>query len=152
MAGNITHDEALEVSKMVEDTLKLEKPVLYGQLVERRIVQLEPGASCRMLAPFKHSHFCYFIGKTYIHRMKALNPEDINSAIVNYYQVGPATDLRQSAILALFVQLTNGETFGQLRTQEQLGYIVTSYAQPDLGINVRLSSERPYLNWFTYSS
>jgi len=51
------------------------------------------------------------------------NPKNTNSCLVVLYQLGPM-ELRVNAILALFHHLLQEPAFHELRTQEQLGYIV----------------------------
>jgi len=117
MIGNITHDEAKSVAALAEEVFKLPQPVYFGQLVERRYVRLAEG-------------------KTYIHRMKGLNPAETNSATVNYYQMGLA-DIRGTAVLDLFSQIIREPLFSQLRTKEQLGYAVGGQPRHEHGVDVR---------------
>lgn len=49
-------------------------------------------------------------------------------------QVGP-DDLRRNALSQLLVQLTKRDAFYQLRTQEQLGYIVSLFPSSELGVS-----------------
>jgi len=117
MMGNITHQEAIETATLVEEVIKVPKPVHFGQLVERRCVRLESG-------------------KTYVHRMQGFNTAEANSAVANYYQVG-LSDIRSAALMDLFSQIISAPAFSQLRTKEQLGYIVGSMPKHEHGIDVR---------------
>ena len=73
-------------------------------------------------------------GLTYVHRQHSqyFNPEEVNSAIENIYilgvEVGLSTDkegLASEAMLQLISHLLSEPCFDQLRTKEQLGYIVS---------------------------
>jgi insulysin len=59
------------------------------------------------------------------HRMPGLDPENENSAVNLYWQVGPR-DVRCGALLGLLAHLVREPCFDQLRTKEQLGYMVFS--------------------------
>ncbi|KAG1675762.1 hypothetical protein FOA52_012418 [Chlamydomonas sp. UWO 241] len=56
------------------------------------------------------------------------NPSDENSAVVVTYQVGP-DELRRNALHQLLVQLLKRDAFNTLRTQQQLGYIVSMFSK-----------------------
>jgi len=58
-----------------------------------------------------------------VHAFEEPNPNNTNSCLVLLYQMGPM-DLRVNAILALLHHLLQEPAFNELRTQEQLGYIV----------------------------
>ena len=67
-----------------------------------------------------------------LHREHA-NPDDTNSAVEVYLQVG--RDVRpRSMLLELAAQVINKPCYHQLRTTEQLGYIVFSGLRCDLGV------------------
>jgi insulysin len=61
------------------------------------------------------------------------DPKDTNSAVISQWQMGPET-FNLQAILALFENYLNEPCFNILRTQEQLGYIVSSYPHKIRGI------------------
>ncbi|XP_063900735.1 insulin-degrading enzyme-like [Zophobas morio] len=89
-------------------------------------------------------HIKYTSGKRFVYRIN----ETVNaySAIENYYVVGPL-ETRASVLLELLSQFTQENFFHQLRTNEQLGYIVhaTSVLQPSgiLGMRFVVQSEKP---------
>ena len=67
-----------------------------------------------------------------------------SSCIENYYQCG-LQDTRQNMLLELFSQIINENCYNQLRTQEQLGYIVFSGVRRSngaQGLRVIVQSER----------
>ncbi|GAA6026785.1 hypothetical protein JCM8097_005860 [Rhodosporidiobolus ruineniae] len=85
-------------------------------------------------------------GSTTVYRPTVPSPENVNSAASVYYQVGPSTDHELLATLSLFAQLAKVPVFQTLRTQEQLGYIVSSSSwviNAYAGFRVILQSERP---------
>ncbi|KAI9226187.1 MAG: Metalloenzyme, LuxS/M16 peptidase-like protein, partial [Piptocephalis tieghemiana] len=53
-------------------------------------------------------------------------PEEVNSAIEWYAQVGDATDRKAQVIVGMIAQVAQEPCFDQLRTKEQLGYLVFS--------------------------
>lgn len=101
--GNIDKEEALEIAKMVQETIKTEE-MMPGQTRQLRTVQFDS----------KVQHWIQHI---------SANPEETNSAVTNYYQIGVET-VRGNALLQLLNQLVATDAFDALRTKEQLGYIV----------------------------
>ena len=61
------------------------------------------------------------------------NPKDANSAAAVLYQVGP-DEMRANALAALLVHLGKRDAFNVLRTQEQLGYIVSMFLSQEAGV------------------
>jgi len=74
-------------------------------------------------------------GKEYIHRIKTFNPDDENSAVIVSYQIGLESDVPLLARLELFSQCTATSSFNQLRTTEQLGYIVFAGNSASFGVS-----------------
>jgi len=97
--GNVTAEAALSWISLLLDTWK-PSPLLNHN--ERRVTNL----------PLDSVYHC-----------KGWNPENQNSAVVNIFQIGPI-DLRVNACLSIFSHLVQEPAFNQLRTEEQLGYIV----------------------------
>ncbi|KAK2702857.1 hypothetical protein QYM36_018552, partial [Artemia franciscana] len=58
-------------------------------------------------------------------RSNSFNPTDPNSVSVNYYQCG-ISGIREAAIIEALIWIMEEPAFNQLRTQEQLGYHVSS--------------------------
>ncbi len=80
------------------------------------------------------------------------NPDDNNNSVLSYYQVG-VLDLRGAAILKLTQHLMQEPAFFQLRTSEQLGYLVHTSVKTNgehvKGLMVLIQSESfhpDYLN------
>jgi insulysin len=112
--GNVARQEALKMMSDIENVLK-PKGYISSAFQERRAVKLPKG-------------------KTVIYQQKVLDPEQINSALENYYQIG-LRSIENDAILELFSQLVSSDCYSQLRTTEQLGYIVFSGMRSDCGVN-----------------
>jgi len=104
--GNCTDEHALELYTRVVKKLKMEcksKPLLPSQLIKEREVELRDPSSL-------------YITSNGVHK---------SSCIENYYQCG-LQDTTQNMLLELFSQIINESCYNQLRTKEQLGYIVFS--------------------------
>eukprot|EP01104_Vermistella_antarctica_P017836 TRINITY_DN6412_c0_g1_i1.p1 TRINITY_DN6412_c0_g1~~TRINITY_DN6412_c0_g1_i1.p1 ORF type:complete len:1087 (+),score=280.46 TRINITY_DN6412_c0_g1_i1:370-3261(+) len=67
------------------------------------------------------------LGKSrmFVHREEEPNKDNNNSAMYLYYQVG-VENMKHNVLLEVVSQLTREPCFNQLRTQEQLGYLVWS--------------------------
>ncbi|KAI9152516.1 metalloprotease [Blastocladiella emersonii ATCC 22665] len=100
-------------------------PLSPQQREARRAVQIRPGNWTRVLP--------------------GPDPENANSAVIWYAQLGPATDARTRALAEILVHATREPAFNTLRTQRQLGYIVSADATQQagvLGYRVLVQSER----------
>jgi insulysin len=123
--GNFYKEDALKVADLVESTLK-SRPLPQSLWNLRRNLILAPGSN-------------------YIFQHTLADPANVNHAIEYYLQVGSSTDGKLRAMLGLFAQMTSEPAFDQLRTKEQLGYIVFSGTRPSatmLGYMVLVQSER----------
>lgn len=81
-------------------------------------------------------------GTSYL-RVKSLLPNDVNSVIKNYYQIGLATSESES-LLELLVKIMREPLFNYIRTQEQLGYSVSCFSKKDeniLGFTITVESQ-----------
>lgn len=107
--GNAEESSTLELARTAERSLAASRTVtaLPPLLVRRhfRLVQLPQGS-------------CY--------RYRVNNDVHPNSFLMNYYQFG-VEDLHSNMLLELFTQLMREHCFDVLRTQEQLGYIVSTF-------------------------
>lgn len=66
-------------------------------------------------------------GSNVAHRKTVASTEDVNSAAIVYFQVGPTSDydtLSQLPQLQVFSEIASERFFSQVGTQEKLGYIV----------------------------
>lgn len=79
---------------------------------------------------------------TFVHKVH--NATNINSAIEYCVQVGPESDPSSRVLLALLCQIANEPVFDQLRTKEQLGYMVFSgmRKQQMMGFRIIIQSEK----------
>jgi insulysin len=73
--------------------------------LDRRVVQLQPATS-------------------YVYRFAEFNEANTNSVFQMVLQMGPTMELQDNATLAILHHLIKEPAFNQLRTNEQLGYIV----------------------------
>lgn len=128
--GNMKKDEAVELSNMAWETVK-SRPVNSTELISNR----------SLLLPEKCNK---------IWSLPVTNAANVNSAIEYYVQVGEPTDVATRATLSLFAQIANEPVFDQLRTKEQLGYLVFSGIRRSIGslgwrIIVQSERDAPYL-------
>ena len=130
--GHGNMDKA-EVQRVADTALTVlnSRPVHAAELVSQRSLILPPSCNYTWTVP---------VG----------NPANINSAIEYYCQVGDPTDVALRARLSLLAQIAHEPAFDQLRTKEQLGYLVFSGARRSagtMGFRILVQSERsaPYL-------
>lgn len=124
--GNIYKEDALRMTRLVESTLKA-RSLPESQWQVRRNLLLPPGGDW-----------------TYRHTLG--DPANVNHCIEYYVFVGAHVDRVLRAKLLLLGQLTDEAGFDQLRTKEQLGYIVFTGARVatvTMGYRVIIQSERP---------
>ncbi|EGC46859.1 a-pheromone processing metallopeptidase Ste23 [Histoplasma capsulatum var. duboisii H88] len=123
--GNLYREDVLKMGNMVESAFHA-RPLPRSQWNVRRNIIIAPGSN-------------------YIYEKTLKDPANINHCIEYYLFVGDITDPQLRAKLLLFGQLTNEPAFDQLRTQEQLGYVVWSgirYGATTLGYRVIIQSEK----------
>ncbi|CAG8518542.1 18063_t:CDS:10, partial [Racocetra fulgida] len=100
--GNMFKEEALRLLQIVEDVLQ-PKPLLPAELIGCRSIMLPEG-------------------KRYLYQREVLDPNNVNSAIEYYVQVGNVVNKRLRAKSSLLAQIMHEPCFDQLRTKEQLEY------------------------------
>jgi insulysin len=85
-------------------------------------------------------------GVNLVYRPLVPSAENVNSAIVAFYYIEPVSDHTAYTQLQLFSQLLSQPIFSELRTKQQLGYIVSSGAlsfnHTHSGFRVVVQSER----------
>jgi insulysin len=101
--GNASPEEATQMCDLFLKGLNPTTP-LASNLPALRVVQLQPGTD-------------------YVYRFREFNETNTNSSVKVLYQIG-AMDLRTNATLAFLAHLIKEPAFNELRTEEQLGYIV----------------------------
>lgn len=123
--GNYYKEDALKITNLVESILK-PRALPPSQWRVRRNLIIPPGSN-------------------YIYEQTLADPANVNHCIEYYLFVGDIRDPQLRAKTLLFAQMTSEPAFDQLRTQEQLGYVVWSgprYGSTTLGYRVIIQSER----------
>lgn len=87
------------------------------------------------------------IASNYIWSLPLPNPNQANSALSYYLHIGPIANQRLRVAASLLTQILSEPTFNVLRTQEQLGYIVSCgpwnlSGQSERGIRIVVQSEK----------
>lgn len=104
--GNVTEEWTREVCASVEEALTF-TALPANERPHRRVVQLP--TDCAVVS-----------------RLEGPNPDDNNSAVQVSYQVGLRGDFAQDVRLELLGEIMNKPAFHELRTLQQLGYMVFS--------------------------
>lgn len=115
--GNMPGEQVLALVESIEGQLLSTfnpRPLFPGEMKDLRALRLPAG-------------------QVSVWRERGPNLENENSALVATYQVG-VDDLQRNALAQLLVHLWKREAFHQLRTVEQLGYIVALYHHQDLAV------------------
>ena len=123
--GNIYKEDALRMADLIESTFKY-----------RALPQSQWQVKRNMLLP---------LGSDHTYQRKLGDPANVNNCIEYYLQVGNITDRILKAKALLLGQLTDEAGFDQLRTKEQLGYVVWTGAKLNtttMGYRVIIQSER----------
>lgn len=124
--GNMQKEDALRVTDLVESTLKPRALPAAQWPVTRDLILPE--------------------GSNYTFQRTLGDPANVNHCIEYYVFVGSVIDWVLRAKMLLLAQMTEEIGFDQLRTKEQLGYIVfTGYkiGAATIGYRVIIQSERP---------
>lgn len=111
--GNMDAGESEELVRLVRDTL-VDRPLSVSQFREKRCVQLQSGYE-------------------YMTQQKEPNKADANSAAHAHFQLGP-WNVALEARVSMLAHLISDPCFTQLRTNEQLGYMVFSGKSDGRGI------------------
>jgi insulysin len=125
--GNLYKEDALKMTDLVENSLQ-SRPLPQSQWHVRRNIIIPPGSN-------------------YVYERTLRDPANINHCIEYYVYVGSIMDDMLRAKLLLFAQMTDEPAFDQLRSKEQLGYVVWSgarYSATTIGYRViipRVTSE-----------
>ena len=123
--GNLYKEDALRITNLIEATLKPRPLPQSHWQVRRNLIPME--------------------GSDYTYRRTLEDPANVNHCIEYYLHVGSLGDMKLKARLLLLAQLTDEQGFNQLRTKEQLGYIVFTgvrTAKTTMGYRVIIQSER----------
>ncbi|KAH7343303.1 Metalloenzyme, LuxS/M16 peptidase-like protein [Rhizoctonia solani] len=123
--GNIDSEEALRIADRVENILG-----------SRPITPAEKSLPRSLVLP---------VACNYVWEDAVPNKDELNSSLTYYVEVGDITDPPLRATLLLFAQMIREPAFNQLRTKEQLGYVVSSSAwflHGSIGWHMTVQSER----------
>ncbi|KAK2735024.1 Insulinase (Peptidase M16) [Myotisia sp. PD_48] len=123
--GNLYKEDVLKLTDLIESTLN-PRPLPQSQWHVRRNLIIPPGSN-------------------YIYEHTLKDPANVNQCIEYYLFVGSITDPRLRALCLLFSQIASEPAFDQLRTKEQLGYVVfsgTRYGTTTMGHRIIIQSER----------
>ncbi|CAN8074625.1 unnamed protein product [Agarophyton chilense] len=104
VTGNIAEEAAIGMMEKVHSILQY-TPAKDFEHASRRVVQLP-------------------LTKDVFYRMKHTNPEDNNSAIEVFFQIGLRGNFESDMKLELLSEMLNKPCFYELRTVQQLGYMV----------------------------
>ncbi|BGP54049.1 hypothetical protein JCM8202_003048 [Rhodotorula sphaerocarpa] len=122
--GNMVKDEALSLARDIEETFKPQ--ALTAEELKSRQALITPE------------------GK-WLARRPVANPENANSAVEQFTYVGDIYDDDLRVKLSLLSTMVSDPLFDDLRTKQQLGYIVASGARKSIsfmGLRVIVQSER----------
>ncbi|KAJ4878926.1 Insulinase (Peptidase family M16) family protein [Raphanus sativus] len=104
--GNLSEDEAVNISNIFKNSLTVEP------------------------LPVKSRHgeqiTCFPLSAKLVRDVNVKNKSETNSVVELYYQIEPeeAKSTRMKAVVDLFSEIIEEPLFNQLRTKEQLGYVV----------------------------
>ncbi|KAJ2712614.1 metalloprotease, partial [Coemansia spiralis] len=105
VAGNFNEADALAIGASVGKILGAQ-PLPSHLGVPARTVALEPGH--------------------YLVQQRALDAGAANSAAITTFYLGPAASVKERVVARLLARLLHEQFFDQLRTKEQLGYVVAA--------------------------
>lgn len=105
--GNLLEEEAISLSNIFKDNFSVQ-PLPLGMRHYERVICLPPGASL-------------------VRDVSVKNKLERNSVLELYFQIEPEVgteSIRLKALIDLFDEIIDEPLFNQLRTKEQLGYVV----------------------------
>jgi insulysin len=123
--GNLHKKDALKVTEVLESTFK-PRPLPPSQLPIVRSLLLPPGSN-------------------YVYNKTLKDPANVNHCVETWFYVGDKANRGTRAKTLLFDQIIHEPAFDQLRTKEQLGYVVFAGARTfatTCGIRILVQSER----------
>lgn len=123
--GNMHKEDALKATNVIESTFK-------------------PLALSRSQLPIVRSNILP-AGSNFVYNKTLADPANVNHCVETWLYVGDKADRILKAKTALFDQMAHEPGFDQLRTKEQLGYIVFTGARSfktTTGLRILIQSER----------
>ncbi|KAF8931622.1 Metalloenzyme, LuxS/M16 peptidase-like protein [Dissophora ornata] len=127
--GNMTAAEALKAGAVIEEGLS-PKTLVPSELLSQRSHLLPE--SCKA-----------------VYKREVPDPQNVNSGLEYYIQIEDAMSKESRARIQVMAQMINEPCFNQLRTKEQLGYLVFSGVRKQtgaVGLRFILQSERDPLH------
>ncbi|KAI9781095.1 MAG: Insulinase (Peptidase M16) [Peltula sp. TS41687] len=124
--GNLYKEDALRLTRLVESSLKSHALPSSQWPIQRSLVLPEGG--------------------NFVYSRALKDPANVNHGIETFMYVGLRSDRTLRAKLLLVAQITEEPAFDQLRTKEQLGYVVFSGVRATattMGYRVIIQSEHP---------
>lgn len=118
-------------ASLLSSGLRIES-MIHGNISKKEAISLLESVEISLLSktlPLPNDYHRALIlptGSNFVYRPVVPAPENVNSAISVFYQVGPSKNSNLLAQLHLFAQIAKTPIFSTLRTKEQLGYIVQS--------------------------
>ncbi|CAJ0633735.1 13753_t:CDS:10 [Entrophospora sp. SA101] len=112
--GNVDKEDSLKYIKIFEDILK-PKSLSPSQKVGDRPILLP-------------------VGKRYVYQRDVYDTNNVNSAIEYYIEICHNKDVKSRNKLSILAQIINQPFFDQIRTKEQLGYLVFNGIKTTAGI------------------
>lgn len=135
--------EAGDLLTLAQDVLG-SRPVTASEKLTERSLILPQGT--------RHPHHRYtcllltfLTGSNYVYKTNVPNPKEVNSSLSYYCHVGNIAQRELRAVCGLLLHMMREPTFDELRTKQQLGYIVfvTSWnARGSMGLRFLLQSEK----------
>ncbi|PSS38132.1 hypothetical protein PHLCEN_2v39 [Hermanssonia centrifuga] len=130
------------VETLVTGNIGREQAIVIMESIEQRL-------GARALAPSERPRERSLLlpaGANFVASKIHANPKETNSALTYYCQFGDIRDARLRAALELIIHIINEPAFTQLRTVEQLGYVVATSmwtAAGSMGLGFKLQSLKP---------
>ncbi|KAF9353781.1 Insulinase (Peptidase M16) [Mortierella sp. AD094] len=133
--------DRLHIEGLVHGNMSISQAVEAGDIVEK-------GLTPKALSPFELISMRSIIlpeGCKAVYQRDVIDPSNLNSGIDYYVQAGSSANKTDRALVQLMAQIIQEPCFNQLRTIEQLGYIVQSGVRQvggTLGVVIVVQSER----------
>ncbi|GBE85090.1 Putative zinc protease [Sparassis crispa] len=127
--GNLNKEQAIQIVEAVEICL-----------AARALSDSEQPRTRSLILP---------AGSNFVARETHVNPVEANSSLSYYCQFGELVDVPLRATLGLIVHIIKEPCFSQLRTREQLGYVVGSSmwtVTSSMGLGIKIQSTKA--SWF----
>jgi insulysin len=115
--------------------------LIHGNFSQKEAVEMVDSVEALLPASKHHSPMPsvqrtvkFHKGIEYLYQRSNINADDHNSAVYSWYQAGNIDDTVMSAQISLIDEILREPCYDQLRTKEQLGYIVWSTLRTSCGI------------------